>query len=149
MNVLDVPMILERLKRLAEYLEFLNRRKGLTYQEFVGDKTNEWSVERALQISIQIIIDIANHILVTSSNLTPEDYSDAILKLGTTGVIPREYAERIAPMPGFRNILVHGYAELDPRLVYKNWQEEMDDFVEFARYITEWLDKQGLLKDNK
>jgi uncharacterized protein YutE (UPF0331/DUF86 family) len=144
--MVDVAMILERLKRLAEYLAFLEQHKSLAYEEFVKDKTIEFSVERVLQLAIQIVVDIATHILATASNVTPEDYTDAIIKLAEVGVIPAAYAVKIMAMPKFRNILVHEYVNIDPRLVYENMQEELNDFVLFARYINEWLNKQGLLK---
>ncbi|MBM3130195.1 MAG: DUF86 domain-containing protein [Chloroflexi bacterium] len=111
--MVDVSMILERLKRLAEYVEFLERHKKVIYEEFVADKSIEYSVERALQIAIQIVIDIAAHILSTTSNLTANDYADAIVKLAKIDVIPAEFAERIKGMPKFRNVLVHEYVSID------------------------------------
>lgn len=140
----DAKMILERLKRLAEFVEFLNRKKSLRREEFLQDQESQLAVERALQLAIQIVIDIATHILATTSNVTPKDYRNAILKLAYIGVIPTTFAERIASMPGFRNVLVHDYIEIDTSRVYRNLQDGLGDFVEFARYITEWLDKNGL-----
>lgn len=142
--MVDVPMIQERLKRLAECVEFLERHKNVAYEQFVADKSIEYSVERALQIAIQIVIDIAAHILSTTSNLTATDYADAISKLARLDVIPADFAERIKAMPKFRNILVHEYAALDPRRVYQNMQAELEDFVLFAQYINTWLAKHNL-----
>jgi uncharacterized protein YutE (UPF0331/DUF86 family) len=140
----DVNMILERLKRLAEYVEFLNRKRSLSRDEFLQDQQSQLAVERALQVAIQIMIDIASHILATTSNETPKDYTDAIIKLSRIGVIPNEFAKRIAPMPRFRNVLVHQYIEVDLSRVYRNLQDDLDKFAEFARYINAWLDQQNL-----
>jgi uncharacterized protein YutE (UPF0331/DUF86 family) len=137
-------MILERLKRLAEYVEFLNRKKSMRREEFLQDQESQLAVERALQLAIQIVIDIATHILSTASNETPKDYREAISKLARIGVIPVAFANKIAPMPGFRNVLVHEYVDIDTERVYRNLQDELEDFVEFARYITHWLDQNGL-----
>ncbi len=141
----DVAMILDRLKKLAQYLEFLDSVKSLTYEQYVGNQATQLAVERALQLAIQVIVDIATHILSTSANLTPEDYRDAILKLGQADVIPGDYAARIAGMAGFRNVLVHQYVNIDPRLVYENLQKELSDFVLFGSYVNEWLNKHNLL----
>ncbi len=116
----DVAMMLERLKKLAQYLEFLEKEKSLTYEQYVQNQTAQFAVERALQLAIQVVVDIATHILSTSGNLVPDDYRDAILKLAQAGVIPSDYASRIAGMAGFRNVLVHQYVSIDPRLVYDN-----------------------------
>ena len=144
--MVDVAMVLERLKKLAEYLEFLDKKKALSYEEYLKDKEAQLAVERALQLSIQIVVDIAAHILATTSNKTPQDYSDAVVKLAEIGVIPAAYAGKIMAMPRFRNILVHEYVNIDPRRVYENMQDHLVDFVLFARYIYDWLDKQGLSK---
>lgn len=95
-------------------------------------------------MAIQIVVDIAAHILSTTSNLAVQDYTDAIVQLAKVGVIPAEFAEKIKGMPKFRNILVHQYAEIDTRRVYRNMQEELEDSVLFARYVSDWLDKHGL-----
>ena len=144
--MVDVAMVLERLKKLAEYLEFLDKKKALSYEEYLKDKEAQLAVERALQLSIQIVVDIAAHILATTSNKTPQDYSDAVVKLAEIGVIPAAYAGKIMAMPRFRNILVHEYVNINPRRVYENMQDHLVDFVLFARYIYDWLDKQGLSK---
>jgi uncharacterized protein YutE (UPF0331/DUF86 family) len=141
----DVAMILERLKKLARYLEFLDKIKSLTYEQYVGNQATQFAVERALQLAIQVVVDIATHILSTSGNLAPDDYRDAILKLAQAGVIPNDYANRISGMAGFRNILVHQYVNIDPRLVYKNLQEQLNDFALFGNYVNEWLNMHGLL----
>jgi uncharacterized protein YutE (UPF0331/DUF86 family) len=43
----------------------------------------------------------------------PRDAYGAIEMLGKVGVLPRELAEGLAPIAGFRNILVHEYPEID------------------------------------
>ncbi len=141
----DVAMILERLKKLAEYLEFLDKKRSLTYEQYISDQGTQLAVERALQLAIQVVVDVATHILSTTGNQTPEDYRDSILKLAQAGVIPSDYANRVEGMAGFRNILVHQYISIDPHRVYKNMQEELNDLMVFGQYIYEWLNKQGLL----
>lgn len=42
-------------------------------------------------------------------------------------------------MAKFRNVLVHLYLEVDRRRVYRYLQESLEDFEQFARYISEWL----------
>ena len=143
--MVDVAMILERLKKLAEYLDFLNQKKSVTFEQYASDKELQLAVERALQLAIQIVVDIATHILATTSNITPQDYADAVVKLAEVGVIPAAYAGKIMAMPRFRNVLVHEYVDIDPRRVYDNMREHLNDFVLFARYINEWLSKNGLL----
>lgn len=58
--------------------------------------------------------------------------------MGELGVLPLELAERLAPIAGFRNILVHEYLGIDWDEVYHNLVN-LDDFERFAELIREWL----------
>ena len=57
-------------------------------------------------------------------------------------IIPRSFADKLANLAGFRNILVHDYTKVKPAKVYANL-ERLDDFHDFARYITTYLEKQS------
>jgi uncharacterized protein YutE (UPF0331/DUF86 family) len=44
-------------------------------------------------------------------------------------------------MPGFRNILVHGYTRVDENLVLTFMRERLGDFTEFERKVRAFLEK--------
>jgi len=144
-SLLKTEVILERLRSLEEYVSFLKEKSTLSFEEFKRDRTVRLAVERALQLAIQCVIDIATHIMVTMGSRTPTDYGDAILGLAELGVIPPAYAAKIVGMAGFRNVLVHEYLNIDLRQVYKNWQEHLEDFVRFSEYIIRFLEEKRLL----
>ncbi len=50
----------------------------------------------------------------------PRDYYESILRLGELDVLPADFAKRLAPLAGFRNILVHEYLVVDWDKVYRN-----------------------------
>lgn len=47
-------------------------------------------------------------------------------------------AERIAPMAGLRNLLVHGYLAIDRRTLHTHLSR-VEDFREFIRHIEAYL----------
>ena len=49
----------------------------------------------------------------------PKDYHEAIIRMGELGVLPPKFARGLAPIAGFRNILVHEYLSVDWDEVYK------------------------------
>ena len=53
-------------------------------------------------------------------------------------MLPADFAERLAPLAGFRNILVHEYLAVDWDEVYRNLQR-LDDLYQFAEYVRNWL----------
>lgn len=42
-------------------------------------------------------------------------------------------------MAGFRNILVHDYAEVDEDIILELLKNKLDDFIQFIDYINKWL----------
>ena len=42
----------------------------------------------------------------------------------------------------FRNILVHDYLEIDPKIVYNNLRSNISDFTEFAGEIIRFLEDE-------
>ena len=43
-------------------------------------------------------------------------------------------------MAGFRNILVHGYSDIDENLVYDSLTQGLTDFEDFIKYILKFLE---------
>ena len=58
---------------------------------------------------------------------------------GESGFIPKPFSRKIAPMGGFRNILVHDYLKVDPRKVYVALQGHLADIERFARLMARTL----------
>ncbi len=65
----------------------------------------------------------------------------AVDSLVETEVLPRDFGERFPGVAGFRNIIVHGYLELDLDRAATFLNERTGDFEEFARHIERWLEK--------
>ena len=68
-------------------------------------------------MAAQNALDIATHI-AASAALDSPDYATSIDRLADLAVLPRSFASRFRSVAGFRNILVHGYLEVDPARVH-------------------------------
>jgi uncharacterized protein YutE (UPF0331/DUF86 family) len=95
-------------------------------------------VERNLEIAAQCCIDISHRIISIEGAQKPVDYQDAILRMGELGVLPPEFARHLAPLAGFRNILVHEYVRLDWDRVYRVLHN-LEDLERFASLVRRWL----------
>lgn len=124
----------ERLQRLEPL-----RAKGRA--EFRGDAYLRDIVERNLEIAAQCCIDIGNRIISLEDAPKPRDYYESILRLGELGVLPTAFADQMAPIAGFRNVLVHEYVTVDWDEVYRNLQR-MDDLHRFAEHVRSWMRKR-------
>lgn len=136
----DTGLIMEKLKELDRYLKQLEVYKEITAEELADNLDQLWIVERGLHLSIQILLDIGNHLLA-GAGITVEDYSGIIIKLTELGAIPVEFGKKIKGMAGFRNILVHEYANVDLKKLVVVLHEGLTDFRDFANYIIKYIDR--------
>lgn len=127
-----------RLERLRTCLLKLEPLRVKAKEEFLSDPYLQDVVERNLEVAAQACIDIANRIISIEQLEKPRDYYEAILRLGEAGTLPVDLARRLAPLAGFRNILVHQYLDVNWDEVYRNLQE-LGDLYEFLDYIKRWL----------
>jgi len=127
-----------RLDELSERLARLQPLKDKTRIEFTGDPYLRDIVERNLEVAAQCCIDISHRIIALENAVKPRDYFEAFLRLGELRVLPQDFANHLAPLAGFRNILVHEYLDVDWDQVYENLQN-LNDLEEFAGHIRAWL----------
>ncbi len=100
----------------------------------VANLDERWAVERGLLVCAQNCIDISTH-LAASAGHDLRDYSSAIDSLVPMGILEPEFAARFRAVAGFRNLLVHGYLELDLSRVHRLLNDRLDDFALFADRI--------------
>lgn len=126
---------MEKLRECLGKLEPLRQkaREDFDQQPYLKD-----IVERNLQVAIQCLIDVANRIISIEDAQKPKDYYEAFLILGNIQILSRDFAREIAPLAGFRNILVHEYIGLDWELVY-DYLQKLEDFYQFEEFIRTWL----------
>lgn len=68
--------------------------------------------------AIQTVIDLAVATCVRLGLGSPPTYGDAFRRLADAHVVADDLAERLARAAGFRNLVVHGYGQLDLRRVH-------------------------------
>ena len=126
------------MDELHERLSRLEPLRNKSRSDFDKDAFLRDIVERNLEIAAQCCIDISNRIISLEKAQKPNDYYEAIIRLGQLNVLPEGFARNLAPIAGFRNILVHEYLGLNWDEVYKNLQE-IDELVRFAEIVREWI----------
>ena len=67
-------------------------------------------------------------------------YKDVALFLGKEGIVPQNFTkEKLLKMAGYRNRLVHFYAEVSVNELYEIIQNRLEDFTEFLQYLKLFL----------
>jgi len=128
----------QRLSELNERLQRLEPLRTRPQSDFEADPYLRDIVERNLEVAAQCCIDICHRIINLENARKPLDYYEAFIILSEIGVLPIDFAKRIAPLAGLRNILVHEYLGIDWNHVYRNLQN-IQNLVDFSEYIRAWL----------
>lgn len=137
--MIDKERIITRLEMLCEYLNILKECSNEQIERLKEDKIFRGAVERYFQLAVECVIDIGEILISNLKLRKPEDGRDVIDILGEKEIIPDEFAYKFGPITGFRNILVHNYVKIDLELVYKFLKENLKDFDQFAKYISQYL----------
>lgn len=127
-----------RLEKLKSCLGKLEPFKEKSLSEIQRDVYFKDIIERNFEVAAQCILDISNRVISIVEGEKPIDYFTAILIIGDLGVIPEDFAKKLAPIAGFRNVLVHLYLDVDWNQMYRHLQD-LSDLYQFINYIQEWL----------
>ena len=100
--------------------------------ESLRDPVLRGAIERYLHLAIEALIDVGARLCSVLRLRKPERYRDIARILGENGVLGEDEARRFELWIGFRNILVHGYAQLDPEKILEALSEveELERIVE-------------------
>ena len=139
----ETEKVSRKLRSMKKYVDFLRKYRSTTEEELEKNDLLKSAIERNFQLAIESALDIGEVIISTRDFEKPEDYKDIILILGKHKVIPKEFAERFAKAASFRNILVHMYEEVDVRKLHDYLENNLEDFNEFAKFITKYLERQS------
>lgn len=132
-------LIMNKLDMIHTSVTRLAQLAALEESDFVGDPDNFAIAEHHLRRSLEGLFDIGRHIMAKKGLGHPKDYRSIITILGQQGIIPADFAGRIAGMAGYRNRLVHGYAEVSAAEMYQLLRTRLEDFNTFSRHILEYL----------
>jgi len=134
----DRRVVDRHLVALRAAVAALRRHAGTAPEALRDDRDRRWAVERGLQLSAQNALDIASHI-GSAAGFDPDTYGSSIDCLIRANVLPQAFGGRFRGVAGFRNVLVHGYLEVDLNFLATVLTEHLDDFEQFAGYVERWL----------
>jgi uncharacterized protein YutE (UPF0331/DUF86 family) len=130
-------VILERLKLLEDRLALLEHYsdQAASMNDYSTNDMLRDAVERSLQVAIEACLDIGRRLIA----LRGFDYADTNQRVFTIlareGIIPAEQLSVLTAMVGFRNIIVHDYADINNQTVYTILKTRLDAFRQYAQAI--------------
>lgn len=88
-------------------------------------------VEHTLQVAIQAALDVASHIVSDRRLGEPRTNRELFDLLHRDSWIDERLTATLRNMAGFRNVLVHGYDDVDLRVVHDVLESHLGDLTAF------------------
>lgn len=137
--MVDRDLLLRKLADLDQYLDQASEYRDITVDQYRGDWKTQRIIERTLQMTIELCVDIANHIIADRGLRVPATYSEAFDVLGEAGLLDAARRDGMIRMSKFRNVIVHDYARVDPTIVVQILREHLEDFTRFKAAALKWI----------
>ncbi len=131
---MDRELIAKRLAFIETCLRELRTNARLEVLE--TDLKEQRYVEHTLQLAIQAALDVASHVVSEDRLGEPRTNRELFELLARHQSLEVGLSKRLSAMAGFRNVLVHGYTDVDlgiVRDVVLNRLVDLDDFVSAVR----------------
>ena len=137
--MVDRDLLRRKLAELAEYVSQVSEYRDLTVEKYRADWKTQRIVERTLQMAIEVCVDIASHVVADRALRPPSTYAETFEILVQAGLMSRDLGHAMVAMTGFRNLIVHEYAQIDVNVVIRILHQHLDDFRRFESEALRWL----------
>lgn len=133
-------LVLRKIESLKKYLDELETFQALTFEEYRGKISNYRSVERLIQLLVEVASDINAHLLARMQNVAVEDYRSSFLLMGEKGLLNPTLAQDLSKATGMRNRLVHDYEKIDDQAVFHAIPLALSGFKEYIKQVLNILE---------
>lgn len=140
--VVHADVVRRKLLTIEQAVSRLRAWQPVTVARLESDLLLQWAVERGLHVAAEALFDAGSHVLAGEFQETTDRYADVPPRLVARGVLTEATGDRLRGLAGFRNVLVHDYAEVDLAIVAAGVQR-LDDFDAFVIDIERWLRATG------
>ncbi len=127
-------VIQRKFALLDDHIQEIKRYLAtMDYRAFESSRVARLATERTIQICAEITIDVAERIIAIEGAGPVASAADALTRLQKLGVI--RDAQTYIGIVRFRNLIVHEYEEINPRLLYNLATTRLTDFLTFRDEI--------------
>ena len=135
----NVDLLRHRAKEIRNAASILNRIGQLSKEQFLADQMVVDAAKYRLVVAIEGAISICTHLAARLANKTPDSYAHCFEILATAGILSMDLAQRLGNMARFRNLLIHGYADVDDGRVWEYLKDDLDDLDTYLSQVDQAL----------
>lgn len=133
---MDRELIAKRLAFIETCLRELRTNARLEVLE--TDLREQRFIEHTLQLAIQAALDVASHVVSEDRLGEPRTNRELFELLARHQVLEADLSKRLSAMAGFRNVLVHGYTDVDLGIVRDVVLNRLVDLEDFVTEVRSW-----------
>jgi uncharacterized protein YutE (UPF0331/DUF86 family) len=133
--MVDAARLRALLERIREETEHLRRIASYSDEALAADPDRVVAAKYRFIVALDACIDAGEHIVAAEGLPAPSTFAEVFAALGQAGYLPLTDVPTLQAMARFRNLLVHGYAQVDDQRVIEILRTRLDDFDRFRAAI--------------
>ena len=138
--IFQKDFILQKLSEISVYLDETESFFKYSDEEILNDSEKLHTAERLLQLIVDTMIDVNQHFIRELNLKISDDFQGTFYILGENKILPLDFAQKIAPVVGLRNRVVHRYETLDKKMFIDTFRKNYSDFKTYLKLISDHLD---------
>jgi uncharacterized protein YutE (UPF0331/DUF86 family)/predicted nucleotidyltransferase len=138
---LDWRAMQPKLRAIDELLDQL----VVDERRLQAERITALAVERVLTLVVDLAFAVNGHVAAAVLGRAPDSYAESFALAAQSGMIEPDLAGALRPSAGTRNVLVHGYLEVDHRQVAAAIPLALRDYRTYVQQAARWL--EGRLYD--
>ena len=116
-------VIKTKLESLRKCLDRIESKRPETLEDLIQDIDTQDIIALNLERSVQLCVDIANHVLSSLDDAPAMSMAESFDRLSEKKIISNELGKNLKKAVGFRNLSVHAYDKIDWQLVWNILEE--------------------------
>lgn len=136
--MVDTERLHRILRRISDDVTRLERYAQRDRAALLTDEAALGHVKYLFITAIEGCIDGAQHVCASEGIGPPDSNADAVRFLGRRGLLSPELADDLGRAVAFRNLLVHGYADIDDTRVVA-MLDRLPDLRDYVAALAELL----------
>lgn len=132
-------VVTSKLRHLEAVLDELASLVPLSLEQLQQNWLIRRAVERNLQISVEVVLDVCHRVLALAGR-TPPPTGRATLEAAEHLGLLRS-ADKYRPLVGFRNLLVHEYDEVKLEIVLDIVNHRLGVLLDFRNEVLDYVSR--------
>ncbi len=135
----DHDVLRNKLRVITDSLDVLSGLEELDEQRLRDDPILAAAVERLIARVVDQAVDINNHLCAVLLGRSAGEYRESFRLVADAGIVPLPLADQLMQSVAMRNVIVHGYLQLDLGLVAAAVPLALAQYRSYVSAVAAWL----------